>query len=91
LVVVVVGGGTIYGRRQGYNFGGEVVVRCSAGHLFTTLWVPGASIKAIRLGRVRIQHCPVGHHWAQVVPIRDDDLSEEERLIASHFRDRGLP
>lgn len=40
----------------------DVPVRCSAGHLFTTIWMPIASIKAVRLGGERWQYCPVGHH-----------------------------
>ncbi len=44
----------------------ETPVRCSAGHLFTTIWVPLASLKAIRLAGERYQRCPVGHHWATV-------------------------
>jgi len=31
-------------------------VRCSAGHTFTTIWMPLGSFKAIRLGRRRYQH-----------------------------------
>ena len=34
---------------------GRVVVRCRDGHVFTTVWVPFMSIKAIRLGLVRFQ------------------------------------
>ncbi|MGA2319629.1 MAG: hypothetical protein ABSG95_02645 [Solirubrobacteraceae bacterium] len=44
-------------------------VRCRDGHLFTTIWIPLASLKAIRLGGRRFQHCPVGHHWTTVVPL----------------------
>ena len=28
----------------------DVVVRCSQGHLFTTIWIAGASLKSVRLG-----------------------------------------
>jgi hypothetical protein len=45
-------------RRLGYPFAGNVVVRCRRGHVFTTIWVPGASIKALRLGPWRVQRCP---------------------------------
>ena len=38
--------------RSGYGLGGEVIVRCRDGHLFSTLWIPGASVKALRLGLV---------------------------------------
>ena len=31
--------------------------QCSAGHLFTTIWVPMASIKSVRLGWERWQYC----------------------------------
>jgi hypothetical protein len=44
-------------------------VRCSAGHVFTTIWIPLASLKSVRLSGQRFQHCPVGRHWATVVPI----------------------
>lgn len=41
-------------------------VRCRDGHLFTTIWVPLASLKAVRLGDARFQRCPVGGHWTTV-------------------------
>ena len=42
----------------------EVIVRCSAGHVFTSTWVPLGSFKAVRLGRKRFERCPVGKHRA---------------------------
>lgn len=30
-------------KLRGYRMGGNLVVRCRKGHLFTTIWVPGAS------------------------------------------------
>lgn len=91
LILVVVVGGTVGGRRRGYNFGGDVIVRCSEGHLFTTIWIPGVSLKAIRLGWLRFQRCPVGDHWSFVVPMRDDDLTDAERFIAAQYRDGPMP
>lgn len=44
----------------------DTAVQCSAGHYFTTIWIPGGSLKAVRLGMTRYQYCPVGHHWATV-------------------------
>jgi hypothetical protein len=41
-------------------------VRCRDGHVFTTIWIPLASVKAVRLGPRRYQRCPVGHHWSMV-------------------------
>jgi hypothetical protein len=58
----------------------DTPVRCSAGHLFTTIWVPLASIKAVRLGPTRYEHCPVGHHWASVTRLEDDPAATEEEL-----------
>lgn len=52
----------------------DTVVRCKDGHLFTTIWVPMASIKALRLGNGRWQHCPVGKHWSVVVPVDEGTL-----------------
>jgi hypothetical protein len=69
----------------------DVVVRCSKGHLFTTMWVAGASFKAVRLGAKRYQHCPIGHHWSVVTPIPIDQLSEAERIEAARVHDIRIP
>ena len=58
----------------------DTPVRCSAGHLFTTIWVPLGSLKAVRLGWTRYEHCPVGHHWATVTRLEDDPASTEEEF-----------
>ncbi|MDA8295706.1 MAG: hypothetical protein M0004_03795 [Actinomycetota bacterium] len=77
--------------RKGYRPAGDVIVECRAGHRFTTLWIPGASLKAVRLGFVRFQRCPVGAHWSIVKPVRADSLSEEELAAARGVHDRRLP
>jgi hypothetical protein len=83
---------TLAARRMGYSgMGGDTIVRCRAGHLFTTLWVPGASLKSIRLGMTRFQYCPVGKHWTLVTPVRDSDLTDEERQFASQHHDARVP
>ena len=84
-------GGTLVARSRGYNIGGEVVVRCREGHLFTTIWVPGMSFKALRLGWLRLQRCPVGENWTLVTPVRDSDLTDDERRIAEQYRDVPIP
>jgi hypothetical protein len=91
LVAAFYGVATIVARRRGYNMGGNVVVRCRQGHLFTTIWVPGASLKAIRLGWARLQRCPVGSHWSLVVPVRVSELTDEERRFADEHRDVRIP
>jgi hypothetical protein len=83
--------GTVTARRRGYSIGGECVVRCLRGHLFTTIWLPGGSLKAIRLGWLRIQWCPVGEHWTVVSPVRDGDLTPSEKWFAQQHRDIRLP
>jgi len=90
-VIVVHVVGTIVARRKGYGVGGNTVVRCRAGHLFTTIWIPGASLKAVRLGWVRLQRCPVGKHWTFVVPVRVADLTVEERRTAAERLDVRIP
>jgi hypothetical protein len=83
---------TIVARRLGYSgLGGNVVVRCRHGHLFTTLWIPGASLKSIRLGPARFQRCPVGKHWSLVVPVKDGVLSDAEKREAAEHRDVRIP
>jgi hypothetical protein len=76
---------------RGYRIGGNVVVRCRDGHLFTTLWIPGASLKALRFSGWRLQRCPVGHHWSIVTPVRRSDLSKQQERSASKRRDVRIP
>jgi hypothetical protein len=83
--------GTLVARRLGYNIGANTVVRCRDGHLFTTIWIPGVSVKAIRLGWWRFQRCPVGNHWTLVRPVKEAELSEEERADAARYRDARVP
>jgi len=83
--------GTVAARRRGYGVGGTTIVRCSAGHLFTTIWLAGGSLKAIRLGWWRIQRCPVGNHWALVAPVKESSLTDAERASAAQHRDVRIP
>ena len=76
---------------RGYRFGGRVVVRCRNGHLFSTIWIPAASVKSLRLGPWRIQRCPVGRHWTVVTPVRRSTLSDEQLQAADGTRDTPLP
>jgi len=83
--------GTIVARRRGYNVGGNTIVRCRQGHLFTTIWIPGASLKSVRLGWWRIQRCPVGNHWSIVVPVKESALSRRALRSAQAHRDVRIP
>ncbi len=69
----------------------ERPVRCADGHVFTTTWVPLVSVKAIRLGRRRIQRCPVGDHWTTITPIDGTNATPEELEQAAAVRDSSLP
>ncbi|MBV9338418.1 MAG: hypothetical protein JO243_21230 [Solirubrobacterales bacterium] len=71
--------------------GGNIVVRCREGHLFTTLWLPAISVKALRLGWWRFQRCPVGHHWSVVTPVNASGLSPRERRSARRHHDFRVP
>jgi hypothetical protein len=82
---------TVVARRRGYPMGGNVVVRCAQGHLFTTIWIPGASLKSLRLGWWRFQRCPVGNHWTLVRPVKASELTEEERRLAAEHKDIRIP
>jgi hypothetical protein len=90
-VLVAYVAGTIIAGRQGYSFGRNTVVRCRQGHLFTTVWIPGASIKALRLGFWRVQWCPVGRHVDVVRLVRDADLTDAERSFAVSHHDVPVP
>jgi hypothetical protein len=92
LVVAVGALGTLAARRAGYSgMGGNTVVRCRDGHLFTTIWIPFASVKSIRLGMKRFQHCPVGSHWTLVTPVKDAELTDEDKQFAAEHRDVRIP
>ena len=82
---------TVAMRLRGYRVGGNVVVRCQRDHLFTTIWLPGVSLKSLKLGWWRFQHCPVGHHWSLVTPVKEADLTEEDRRVASQNKDIRIP
>jgi hypothetical protein len=77
--------------RRGYGVGGNVIVRCREGHLFTTIWLPGASLKSLRFGAWRFQRCPVGHHWTLVKLVRESNLSGRERRTARVHKDIRIP
>ena len=90
-VVAAYAVGTVVAMRQGYKFGWSVPVRCRQGHLFTTTWIPGASIKALRLGLWRVQWCPIGRHIDLVRLVRESDLSPAELAFASEHHDLPVP
>jgi hypothetical protein len=91
VIALLLVGSTVVARRLGYNIGGNVVVRCRQGHLYTTLWIPGVKLKGLDFGVARWQRCPVGRHWSLVTPVRDSDLTEEERRFARDHHDRPIP
>lgn len=78
-------------RRRGSFFALDTVVRCRRGHLSTTWWIPGASVKSLRLGWWRLQRCPVGRHWSLVTPVRASELSDDERSAAARHHDTRIP
>lgn len=92
LILAAIALALIYVRRQGYSGpNGRTIVRCRDGHLYTTIWVPLVSFKSVRLGMTRFQYCPVGDHWSFVVPVKDSDLTDAERRLASEYQDTQIP
>lgn len=82
-VIVLIVGLNLVIKRRGYSIPGRTVVRCRKGHLFTTLWIEGGSLKAVRLGpTTRFQYCPVGKHFAIIHPVKDSELTDEGRRLA---------
>jgi hypothetical protein len=49
------------------------------------------SFKSVRLGRWRLQRCPVGSHWTLVTPVKPLDLTEDELRGARAHRDVRIP
>lgn len=67
------------------------VVRCRDGHLFTTIWIPMASLKALRLAGKRWQRCPVGRHWTTVAPVDESTLDASALASARAVHDVHIP
>jgi hypothetical protein len=78
-------------KLRGYRIGGNLVVRCHAGHLFTTIWILGVSLKSLRFLWWRFQRCPVGKHWSIVTPVKESELTADEKRTASEHKDVPLP
>jgi hypothetical protein len=91
LLIAALVAGTVLARGRGHGLGGNTIVRCRRGHLYTTIWIPGVKLKALDLGVARVQYCPVGKHWSLVTPVRDSDLTDEERKLARAHRDLPIP
>lgn len=91
LTAVIAVAGTAVGRVFGYRLGRNTIVRCRDGHLFTTWWIPGVKLKALDLGLVRFQRCPVGKNWTLIRPVREAALTEEEKETAAAQRDIPIP
>jgi hypothetical protein len=65
--------------RHGYPpYGGRVRVRCREGHEFTMIWLPGISLRSLRLGPKRLMRCKPGKHWSLVTLV--DRSAPEEKL-----------
>ena len=67
------------------------VVQCSQGHLYTTVWIPLVSFKAIRLWNSRWQRCPVGRHWSMTQRVDIETLTPEKRAQAAACHDGKIP
>lgn len=86
---------TIYGSTSHGVSGSEghftTIARCSRGALFQTLWVPGVSFRAVRLGPVRIMRCPVHQRVEMVRIVNPADLTPEERASAARYPPGRVP
>jgi hypothetical protein len=69
----------------------DTPVRCSKGHLYTSTWIPYASVKGLRLGWKRFQRCPVGKHWAVTERLDPETASPEELAKAAEAHDWHIP
>lgn len=68
----------------------ERIVRCSHGHLYRTNWWTWGSFKAVRLGTVRYQRCPVCRGWRMTRRVRREDLTPDEVAEAAANRDSDI-
>jgi hypothetical protein len=89
VLVVVIVALVVAGSRSSQGI--ERVVRCRAGHLFTSTVIPMASVKAVRLGAYRFQRCPVGRHWTLVRAVDPASLNADELARARSIHDVRVP
>jgi len=90
-IALAIAGGAIVAGRLNMLKRFDRPVRCRDGHLFTTIWMPLASMKALRLGGRRFQHCPVGHHWTTVVPLDQTSARSADLETAAALHDIRIP
>ena len=87
LIILAIIGVTavMLGRRgsggDGYSADRDVIVRCRDGHLFTTIWIPFMSLKAIRFGPVRFQYGFVNLKWPRFSSLSWPRLAVVSRLF----------
>jgi len=81
----------LYLTNQGKSRGKDGVVRCSRGHLYMTIWIPGVSFKGARWINNRYQRCPVGKHWAWTERVAKAELTPEVISEAKKFHDIRIP
>ncbi|MBE7162613.1 MAG: hypothetical protein INR72_15350 [Williamsia herbipolensis] len=67
------------------------IVRCESGALYSTIWIPMVSFKAVRLGDNRLQRCPVHKKWERARLVDPSTLSAAERAAAESVQDIGIP
>jgi hypothetical protein len=80
LVGIAVVGLNLWARRSGYAIPGRNPARCGQGHLFLTTWVMGGSLTKVRFGPLtRWGRCPFGNHWTTMHPVKEADLTDDER------------
>jgi len=69
----------------------RVIVECTRGGRYSTIWLPFGSLKAIRLGRTRIQYCPIHRRFERVRKVDPRSLSRRARRRAQALRDLPIP
>ncbi len=67
------------------------IVECEQGGLFSTIWVPFVSLKAVRLGSKRLQRCPIHKKWEKVHRVETSTLSADALANARVVTDSRIP
>lgn len=67
-----------------------VPVICSEGHVYGSVWVPLASLKAIRLGNRRLQRCPICGRFRMTRRVPPEEQTPEVLAAAEQRHDTRL-
>ena len=89
VLIVLLVAQTIVARRRGYRLGARVVVRCR--RVICSRPYPGRVLQSCSLGLVEVSALPGRQALVADTPVKESDLTEEQRRAAHEATDVPVP